>query len=669
MGWIVCPILAKTSEAVTDMYEKIVAPFLSIDASLLSNDENGGTYTAWKIFQSFANIVFIILLLVVIFSQLTGVGIDNYGIKKILPKLIITAILINLSYIICQLVVDVSNILGYGIKSALDNAADSLGVISISVGNGGQEVSEGATAITGVIAALGLVAGGAAILTQGFAIILPLLFAVISAAIALMFTFVLLGVRQAGVVLLVALSPLAFVAYMLPNTKKLFDKWLKMFQGLLIFFPIVGLLIGGGNLASKILLKAQPDDFFVALIAMLLNVVPFFFIPTLLKGSFAAMGNLGARISGMSKGTRGWATKKARESNAYQERQARWRAGVDKDGNVTRFGRARLKIAGNNKTVKSAIARNRAAYLKQQREEGAVNNMLGTGYEAAQAKMRSDERKEALENEMTLMASTTNNYNPDDMQSQLDKLLKSDLIAGSDEERRARALMKKMATSGGYAQKKLAGSMTSDSVTDANRKAISNFMAKDADVGSAVTKKNAGAAQYLRDINAGKVTSGEKFGAWKSADRLDDNGTSMGVSNAQFVATEVTSNDNDFAMQSSSAVKEALGWDGSEFNSSKSVISRERLEGMLNNDTLMKSAEVPVQEAIRQAATAQGISAREDQVLKIQRDATIAAQEQAQTLNKIQQQQQQQQQQSTGDTVITSGPDAGKNQTPGGIIY
>ena len=56
--------------------------------------------------------LFIILLLVVIFSQITGVGIDNYGIKKILPKLIIAAILINLSYWICVAFVDLSNILG-----------------------------------------------------------------------------------------------------------------------------------------------------------------------------------------------------------------------------------------------------------------------------------------------------------------------------------------------------------------------------------------------------------------------------------------------------------------------------------------------------------------------------------------------------------------------------
>ena len=57
----------------------------------------GSTYQIWQSLLTFANTGMIIILLVIVFSQLTGYGIDNYGIKKMLPKLIVTAILINLS--------------------------------------------------------------------------------------------------------------------------------------------------------------------------------------------------------------------------------------------------------------------------------------------------------------------------------------------------------------------------------------------------------------------------------------------------------------------------------------------------------------------------------------------------------------------------------------------
>lgn len=305
LGWILCPAIEALGDVVAEVYDSIIQPFLRIDVHLFDRNDSGGanTYKAWQSFQAIANIVFIILFILVIFSQLTGIGIDNYGIKKILPKLIVAAILINLSYIICQLAVEVSNILGYGLKQLFDRIDVSVNAVA------GVHVDE--TTGTLVVLIVGVIVTGA-ILSGGMAFILPVLLALLSAFIAIMFVFILLGVRQAGVVLLVVISPLAFACYMLPNTKKLFDRWLKIFQGLLLLFPICGLLIGGGNLASRILLSVNTDSFLIAIIAMLLNVIPFFFIPTLLRASFAAMGNIGAKISGIGNRLNGQVQGRAR---------------------------------------------------------------------------------------------------------------------------------------------------------------------------------------------------------------------------------------------------------------------------------------------------------------------------------------------------------------------
>ena len=43
-------------------------------------------------------------------------NVDNYGIKRMLPKVIVTAILINLSFIICALAVDITNIIINGLS-------------------------------------------------------------------------------------------------------------------------------------------------------------------------------------------------------------------------------------------------------------------------------------------------------------------------------------------------------------------------------------------------------------------------------------------------------------------------------------------------------------------------------------------------------------------------
>ena len=211
LGWILCPAIEALGDVVAKVYDSIIQPFLRIDIHLFDRDDVGGanTYKAWQSFQTIANIVFIILFMLVIFSQLTGIGIDNYGIKKILPKLIVAAILINLSYIICQLAVEISNILGYGLKQLFDHVDVSVNTVA------GVHVDE--TTGTLVVLIVGVIVTGA-ILSGGMAFILPVLLALLSAFIAIMFVFILLGVRQAGVVLLVVISPLAFACYMMPNT-------------------------------------------------------------------------------------------------------------------------------------------------------------------------------------------------------------------------------------------------------------------------------------------------------------------------------------------------------------------------------------------------------------------------------------------------------------------
>lgn len=58
--------------------------------------------------------------------------------------------------------------------------------------------------------------------------------------------------------------------------------------------------------------------FFLTLVAMLLRVVPFFLIPGLVKSSMSALGNLGAKISGIGSRFGSSVTGSARKSDAFQ---------------------------------------------------------------------------------------------------------------------------------------------------------------------------------------------------------------------------------------------------------------------------------------------------------------------------------------------------------------
>lgn len=297
LGWVLCPIIEGGGKAISEIYENYITPFLVLDTSLFQSGE-GTTYSAWVQFQGYANIVFIAVFLVVIISQMTGYGIDNYGIKKILPKLIVAAILINLSYIICQVAVDIANIAGYGIKSIFDGVGNvKLSELELTEAPGAKNPYT-ATAI--IVVLIGLLTT-TAILAKGWGVLVPVFLAVIGIIIGIITLFVLLAMRKALAIVLVVISPLAFVAYMLPNTKKMFDRWLSAFKATLLAFPICSLMVFGGQAVARIVLSVGGSTKLpsaMALSAAAMSIAPVFLIPSVLRKSLGAISGMIDRVSG-----------------------------------------------------------------------------------------------------------------------------------------------------------------------------------------------------------------------------------------------------------------------------------------------------------------------------------------------------------------------------------
>lgn len=325
LSWILCPVLTIVGDVIEGLYNWIENEFLVVDSGLYST--GGETYNAWKEFQKYANIFFIILLVLVIISQVTGFGISNYGIKKTLPKLIIAIVLINVSFFVCQLAVDLSNVVGSTVK-------DVFGGITMAV-QGGGEGSGGLSGVVGTIltyvtgvgeisaAAVGI--GALALnVVQWDTWMFPLILTLIACVLGVIFFFIILCVRQAAVIILIILAPLAVAAYALPNTKKLFDRWFKLFTAMLMVYPICGLLVGGGNFVSSLLVNQARDGdtgFGLVLVGLLANIVPFFLIPGILRSSMAAMGNLGAKISGFGSRLTGGISRGFRNSELAKDLQ------------------------------------------------------------------------------------------------------------------------------------------------------------------------------------------------------------------------------------------------------------------------------------------------------------------------------------------------------------
>ena len=326
LGWIICPLIYTLRDAAQGIFSGFIEPLLRVHDSIIGelskNDNTSTMYQAWSTFRNIGNILFVIALLFVVFSQVTGIGIDNYGIKRILPKLIVTAIIVNFSYIICGLLVDLSNIIGDSIKNifesveftAGDKPSDGLGpagiITAIVAAIGG-----GAAVFAGGAAGLSIIAGGG-LLT----ILVPILTFLASAVIAGFFAMLMLGVRQALVIIMIVISPIAFVLYAIPNTNPLFKKWFTLFRGLLTLYPVYCFMVGAGYMASKLIIMGS-NEFYLQLVAGLISIAPYFAVPTMtknaMKGFDAAIGGI-ARLQSRASGGLQYANKMATNSEAYK---------------------------------------------------------------------------------------------------------------------------------------------------------------------------------------------------------------------------------------------------------------------------------------------------------------------------------------------------------------
>lgn len=302
LGWLVCPVINFMARIADAAFAMIADNFLKIEPGLASGGE---VQAAWGIMRNIANGAFIIMFLAIIISQLTGLGISNYGIKKMLPRLIIAAILVNLSIYICQIAVDLSNILGYGLRAGLGGIGDGISAANsvLKSGQGGE--TWGGIALT--------VLAGATAAVLALAVLIG---ALVSGLVVMVTIAALLIARKALIVILIVISPLAFVAFLLPNTEKFFSKWRSTFVGLLMVFPIVGLLFGGGILAGSIVKAGatDADNTVMQIVGELIKVLPLIAVWSVLKKAIDVAGaigqhinNAGGRLGGLGGSAKNWA--------------------------------------------------------------------------------------------------------------------------------------------------------------------------------------------------------------------------------------------------------------------------------------------------------------------------------------------------------------------------
>lgn len=308
LAWLTCAVINEIGNMETTL-ENVIGQLLTTQPLVYnsqdcsnSNGNNQSTqsciFKVWNNFRIIANVLLVVAIIVVIFAESIGGGlIDAYSIRKILPRILISAILINLSIYVVGALMDIANILGKGIFDLIKTPFGSAGHWSINPNGTASTmfslgflvlIAVGTKSIWSIIKKKG--GTGAKTLLDAavgiaFLVGLPLILAIIGIVITIIF-------RIGIIYFLVMISPIAFALYVLPNTENYFKKWWKVLIEALMVYPIVMIVFAMADVTGIIVSGLSSGlhgsvSWISSLLGIAATVAPLFLIPY----SFKLAGN------------------------------------------------------------------------------------------------------------------------------------------------------------------------------------------------------------------------------------------------------------------------------------------------------------------------------------------------------------------------------------------
>jgi hypothetical protein len=222
VGWILSPIIA--------LFGKLVVLLLDILVSIAQyNDFINSTAVSygWVVVRDLCNMFFVLILLIIAFASI--LRIESYNLKTWLPKLIIMAVLINFSKLICGVLIDFTQIVMLTFINAVKdiaggNLTEMLGINKILTAD--PEGSGGEITKSSIVGSL----------------ILALVMVII-ATVVILSMLVMLVMRIIMIWIYVVLSPLAYLLASFPQGAQYSQRWWSDFSKNLIIGPVVAFFL------------------------------------------------------------------------------------------------------------------------------------------------------------------------------------------------------------------------------------------------------------------------------------------------------------------------------------------------------------------------------------------------------------------------------------------
>jgi peptidoglycan hydrolase CwlO-like protein len=393
-GWLAMPftwVLAKFSEFI--FY--LVGFFSTMAASLMNwsveffvlqmpelIEEMDAINTLWVVLRDIGNMVFIFLILFAAISIILDN--DKFDAKNILIKVVVVALFVNFSLFITQVVVDVSNVLalqiyenistpGGGDANLANVIASQLNLSSLNAEpSWSQLANEG-----GVYSKLAI--------ARLFGAVLNFAVGFVMIAIA-----ALLGIRFLVLVLLMVGSPIAFVAFTLPNVSFGQDWWDWLIResffapALMLMLYITfylarnlkeGLGLGTNSELMKAIIEPSGNVGIVAFFGVVIGML----VASIIIAR--QMGATGAdKVIGTSSAAYGWVGRQTagRAGRAMQNSQYLKEKATDKNASAVSRYLSQKTIEGGRKAADSSFdVRNTGAFEAVDSENGSLDSSFG----------------------------------------------------------------------------------------------------------------------------------------------------------------------------------------------------------------------------------------------------------------------------------------------------
>jgi hypothetical protein len=296
LTWVICPVVDALT-GIASGVDSLITQQMDIKTGTIfcGSATCGAYYSAWQAFRDIALGLLVVAGLIIVISEALGMEIlDAYTIKKTLPRLLVAAIGITISWPLMNFAVNASDILGYGVRhliyypfTQIHNAPD------LTFGGNAIEFFFGAGAVAGgTLAAIPIwIAFG------GLGALISL---AATAALAVGVAILVLILRQIVIILLILVSPIAIVAYILPRTQQMYKFWWSNFSRALLMFPMIAAMIATGRVFAAVTFS-RPGviNQFIGFIAYF---APYFMIPMTFKLSGALMGQIGGMVQNRAQG-------------------------------------------------------------------------------------------------------------------------------------------------------------------------------------------------------------------------------------------------------------------------------------------------------------------------------------------------------------------------------